>query len=138
MERLAQNMKLTLLDSQASKYSMRGTCPHCRRESVFMMVGAPHVLETTNSFSHDLRQVVSAMQCQGCLEYILGIILYNRTMGRLDGLEHYPLGKPNDSISEDVPEAIRSDFSEALRCRFVDAYNATVKMCHRALESSCI
>jgi hypothetical protein len=30
------------------------------------------------------------------------------------------------------------DFREALRCRFVDAYNATVEMCRRAVQASCI
>jgi hypothetical protein len=82
---------------------------------------------------------VSAMQCQGCLEFILSIIVHNLSTGRLESdVVYYPLGKPDDSVSEDVPEPMRSDFSESLRCRWVKAYNATVKMCHRALEASCI
>jgi hypothetical protein len=51
---------------------------------------------------------------------------------------HYPLGKPRDTVAEEIPNEIKPDFKEALRCRWVDAYNATVEMCRRALESSCI
>jgi hypothetical protein len=51
---------------------------------------------------------------------------------------HYPLGKPNDSVALEIPEHIKPDFSEALRCLWVDAYNATAEMCRRALEASCL
>src|SRR5258707_643439 len=50
---------------------------------------------------------------------------------------HYPVGRPSDNVSSDVPEPIAADFKEALRCRWVDAYNATVEMCRRAIETSC-
>jgi hypothetical protein len=52
--------------------------------------------------------------------------------------DHYPLGSPEDQVAPEVPEHIRVDFQEALRCMFVDAYNATAEMCRRALEASCI
>jgi len=55
-----------------------------------------------------------------------------------DYFEHYPLGKPNDDVASEIPEHIRADFREALRCRFVDANNATVEMCRRAVQASCI
>ena len=53
-------------------------------------------------------------------------------------VEHYPLGKPNDSVACEIPEHIQPDFKEALRCLWVEAYNATAEMCRRALEASCI
>jgi hypothetical protein len=53
-------------------------------------------------------------------------------------VNHYPLGKPDDAVAGEIPDGIKEDFKEALRCRFVDAYNATAEMCRRALESSCI
>ena len=37
-----------------------------------------------------------------------------------------------------APEEIKLDYQEAIRCRFVNAYNATIEMCGRSLESSCI
>jgi len=51
---------------------------------------------------------------------------------------HHPMGSPDDKVPEEVPENIRADFSEALRCQWVKAYNATAEMCRRTVESSCI
>src|SRR5207245_1589530 len=42
------------------------------------------------------------------------------------------------TVANEIPDAIKPDFQEALRCRWVNAYNATVEMCRRALEASCI
>jgi hypothetical protein len=50
---------------------------------------------------------------------------------------HYPVGKPDDSVSPHVPQPIADDFGEALRCRWVKAYNATAEMCRRSLQTSC-
>jgi hypothetical protein len=55
-----------------------------------------------------------------------------------DYVEHYPLDKPNDDVASEIPEHIRADFKEALRCRWVDACNATTEMCRRAVQASCI
>ena len=46
--------------------------------------------------------------------------------------------KPNDDVAQEIPEHIKIDFKEALRCMYVNAYNATAEMCRRALEASCI
>src|SRR4029077_10717711 len=51
---------------------------------------------------------------------------------------HYPIGWADDRVAEEIPDSIKPDFQEALRCRFVKAYNATAEMCRRALEASCI
>jgi Domain of unknown function (DUF4145) len=51
---------------------------------------------------------------------------------------HYPLGKPNDSVAIEIPDHIKDDFREALRCFWVNAYNATAEMCRRAVEASCL
>lgn len=51
---------------------------------------------------------------------------------------HFPLGQPDETVAEEIPEHIKPDFKEALRCLWVDAYNATVEMCRRALEASCL
>ena len=51
---------------------------------------------------------------------------------------HGLLGKPNDDVASEIPENIAADFKEALRCRYVDAYNATVEMCRRAVQASCL
>jgi hypothetical protein len=51
--------------------------------------------------------------------------------------EHYPIGKPNDDVAKEIPSHIAADFKEALRCRFVEAHNATAEMCRRAVQASC-
>ena len=56
----------------------------------------------------------------------------------LSYMEHYPIGIPSDGVSPEIPTNIGADFREALRCRFVDAHNATVEMCRRAVQASCI
>jgi hypothetical protein len=54
--------------------------------------------------------------------------------------EHYPLGKPDDSVPPEVMKAdagIAADFAEALRCQWVKSYKAAVAMCRRSVEASC-
>ena len=50
----------------------------------------------------------------------------------------YPLGKPSDSVAPEVPALITSDFKEALRCLWIEAFKATVAMCRRALQAACV
>lgn len=125
-------MRCTALDANSRQFSLNGECPHCRRAAVFMIVAGPHA---EGVGAHQWR-LCAAMQCQGCLKYILGIVL--QQSGPWNYIEHYPLGKPDDRVAEEIPPNIAADFREALRCRWVDAYNATVEMCRRAVEASCI
>lgn len=116
---------------QPDRFSLSTDCPHCHRPSVFLMVTEayhedPHSGQT---------QLVAALQCQGCQKYVLAVVV--RQDGPWVCREFYPLGTPNDSVEPEVPDDIRLDFQEALRCRFVNAYNATVEMCRRAVETSC-
>jgi hypothetical protein len=119
--------------SENPKFTLRGVCPHCSRDAVFMQTTSVHEEEADRAY-HKLW--IAGMQCQGCNKHILGIAYFDQMGLRYE--DHYPLGKPNDKMSTDIPKAIGADFSEALRCRWVDAYNATVEMCRRAIESSCI
>jgi len=86
--------------------------------------------------------MIAAARCIACNGYILAIIKHvpddTRTSYHWVYDVHYPLGKPDDTVSGSIPEGSRLDFQEALRCRWVNAYNAAVEMCRRALESSCI
>jgi hypothetical protein len=80
----------------------------------------------------------AVLQCQGCKKYILGAVERDSLDKQCSYIEHFPLGRPNDTVAAEVPENIALDFREALRCRWVDAYNATVEMCRRAVQASCI
>jgi hypothetical protein len=79
------------------------------------------------------------MQCQGCQHYILAIVdvPQHQSTGHVYR-EHYPIGAPDQAVADEIPDHIKADFKEALRCIFVDAYNATAEMCRRALEASCL
>jgi hypothetical protein len=81
---------------------------------------------------------VAGMQCQGCLQYILASVRYGPYRGYFGYETHYPLGNPDERVAKEIPDEIKPDFKEALRCRWVDAYNATAEMCRRALEASCL
>jgi hypothetical protein len=130
----SHNMQAALLDPQARKFTLRGVCPHCTRNSVFVLVTST-CMELANSTEE---YWIAGMRCQGCFGYILGIVLWNQYTGNLRYETHHPLGKPDDDVAPEIPEHIQPDFKEALRCLFVDAYNATAEMCRRAIEASCL
>jgi Domain of unknown function (DUF4145) len=129
-----KHMDVTLLEMKGSRFSLSGLCPHCNGRSVFNCV--------TNTFIRDIPgrrgyEWAAAMQCPGCLRYVLGVVEAAGNPPRLSYQAHYPLGAPDDSVDESVPASIASDFSEALRCLWVKSYKAAVAMCRRAVEVSC-
>jgi len=131
-----KQMQCALLDESGSKFSLSGICPHCGRDSVFMIVAGPYS-EYVGVPGYEYRHC-AAMRCQGCLRFILGIIASER--GSFHYVEHYPLGKPDDSVAEEVVAAnpiIALDFAEALRCVWVKSYKAAVAMCRRSVEATC-
>jgi hypothetical protein len=126
-----KHMQCTLLNKDKKQFSLSGTCPHCRRDAVFMIVAGPH----SEYLGEHRTRHCAAMRCQGCLKFILGIAESIHEFYEYE--EHYPLGTPDDSVSPAVPISIASDFSEALRCFFIRSYRACVAMCRRSVEASC-
>jgi len=132
-----KNMELTSIGE--SGFVLRGECPHCQHLAAFSPV--------TKSFTESSGKVregrmITALRCVACYGYILGIVKlvpdqYVSSQSNWVYETHYPLGKAPQLSSSDIPEHIVEDFNEALRCRWADAYNATVEMCRRALQSSC-
>jgi hypothetical protein len=118
-------------------FTLTGTCPHCDAKAAFPTVGT--AFDELNS-GGGAKRSIAVGRCISCREYILGIIKHVIEQNQYVWVyeAHYPLGKPDDNVSTSIPEDIRLDFQEALRCRFVDAYNATIEMCRRSIESSCI
>jgi hypothetical protein len=114
-------------------FVLTGECPHCGNAAAFTPVTTAWI-ERANNWPF---RAIEACRCIACNEYILGIICKDRA-DRWVYQVHFPLGKPDDSVSDEIPDEIKPDFQEALRCRFVDCYNATIEMCGRALEASCI
>jgi hypothetical protein len=124
-----KDMKARTIDYRTNQFSLSGTCPHpqCSRPSVFIL--------KTSAYEYD-QCVMAVLQCQGCFLPILGIV--ENIDYRFKYVTHYPLGSPNDTVAEEIPEHIAEDFREALRCQFAKAYNATAEMCRRALEAACL
>src|SRR5437016_8804707 len=131
-------MEVVLIDVQQRKFSMRGDCPHCSRGSAFLISTSVYVEQNAGGQSAGTDRWVAGMQCQACMKYVLGIAFYNRNTNQFWYEDHYPLGKPQDRVDENVPKAIGDDFREALRCRWVKAYKATVVMCRRAVQTSAL
>lgn len=134
-----KQMKLTTLEAESGKFSLRGECPHCQQGTVFIQVTSVSAEEIEQRY----QRLAVGMQCQGCLEHILAVVMKTRQPGKpstLAYVQHYPLGKPDDSVAEEVAAAnpvIASDFAEALRCLWVKSYKASVAMCRRSVEATC-
>ncbi len=132
-----RDMELSSIADNLNSFAIRGNCPHCEYAAAFQTVTS--VYQGRNG-RHD-QCLVAAARCASCNDFILAILrLESSASGSSKWVydAHHPIGKPSDGGYEDVPEGPRLDFQEALRCRWVDAYNATIEMCRRCLESSCI
>jgi hypothetical protein len=112
-----------------------GGCPHCGNISYFKPVTAAH------SEVHQYWQTLcNAVQCEACKNFALVVGTRNQSLGNIGFTlkAFYPLGRPNDAVDPAVPKEIAEDFSEALRCRWVESPKATVTMCRRSIQTSCL
>ncbi len=114
------------------KIDGRGVCPHCDYPSYFRKEGGAQVYK-----GEDGNYIRCIGECQNCREPILLIGNRQHSTGAYRYFVHYPTGKPNEIVSDEIPERVGTDFREALRCQFVNAHRATTTMCRRALQSSC-
>jgi hypothetical protein len=133
-----RDMEFASISEDGRRFIIRGICPHCGAKAAFPTVTS--IYEKKNG--DQAERLIAAARCAACNDFILAVLKRNWDNRRSDSDwvydTHYPLGKPNDNVNEDIPEGPRFDFQEALRCRWVNAYNATIEMCRRALESSCL
>jgi hypothetical protein len=126
---------------QNGNFALTGICPFpdCNRPSTFVRIQSTNLgIIGSLPSGQSVVKWVAVLQCQGCRKYILGLAQQNQGTLSYTYLEHYPMGSPNDNVASEIPTHISADFKEALRCLFVNAYNATAEMCRRALEASCI
>jgi hypothetical protein len=132
-------MEAVGLDSNGN-FSFRGICPYpaCNRASIFLKINASSAGIRNERPGQAISRIVAILQCQGCQKYILGLVEHTQGYVAYQYLEHYPIGSPDETVAEDVPDHIKDDFKEALRCLWVNAYNATAEMCRRAMEASCL
>ncbi len=132
----SETMELASIWGDGQGFSLRGQCPHCHHHVAFMTVTNPYIEESTVLDS----RMIAAARCTACNGYILAILKTVRVTSQSSKYVyecHYPLGAPDDSIADGIPESIAGDFKEALRCHWVKAWKATVLMCRRSLQVSC-
>jgi hypothetical protein len=136
--------------SQA-EFSLRGSCPHCGDKVSFSKTQDHQYAESVKD-QPEWGRWYPIMRCAGCLGFILAVLRVKETRAQTkysDGHyevtaremiyeTHYPAGSPDDLVDNAVPVNIADDFKEAIRCRWVNAYNATAEMCRRAIQSSCL
>lgn len=130
-----KNMEISSFEPLQGRFVLTGDCPYGPHRAAFLPVSSSYKDERVLG-----DRWIAALQCVSCNKFILGIVGFvpkGDGTATLKCLEHYPVGKPDDSVSTDVPDGIREDFREALRCRWVDAFKATVLLCRRALQVSC-
>src|SRR4051812_31717789 len=116
-------MELSTLDQHG--FVVAGECPHCLKQATFPTVTPPAEL---SEGKHEGRKI-GAARCIACGEFILVLLKLSyigdsRSQWFYD--THYPLGKPDDTVSADVPTPIRTDFQEAIRAEWIKAYKACV------------
>jgi hypothetical protein len=124
-----------LVNFERNGFSLTGECPHCNAKAAFPTVTS---LYEERSQGYPTR-IIAAARCIACQEYILAILNAKVDGNTLEWVyrAHYPLGEPNDVLSEDIPVPVRSDFREAIRAEWIKAYKASVLMCRRSLQASC-
>lgn len=127
------SLELVNPNTNDGRMSARGDCPHCHVRSLFTPVSNPHIVVIGNQvFSN------SMLQCQSCQRIILLVAFRVNVPNALYLYQsHQPVFSDDGAVSELIPENIRNDFKEALRCKSVTALKATVTMCRRALQASC-
>jgi len=140
--RWPRNMIANLLDTHVDTpegihFTLAGMCPHCHRETVFMMVTNPDVETTHGSAYKAYYKAWAVMLCVGCKKHILGAVETENHATDCKYLEHFPLGTPNDDVASEIPDELRPSFQEAIRCCWVRSFQASVLMCRRCLQVSC-
>jgi hypothetical protein len=131
-----KDMRAVTLDGKEG-FSLIGECPHCRHDSVFVQVTDVYSQWIGQFQAGTQVRLVVALRCQGCLRFVLGMATRIGAQA-IRYEEHYPIGSPDDAVAEEIPDHIKPDFQEALRCLWIDAYNATAEMCRRAIEATCL
>ena len=113
----------------AQAYIASFMCPHCN---------------TICSFSGKGVGTCAALYCRGCHK---GVFFQFRSVDLQDievtarisvdhVVDHYP--RTSFTVDSSIPENIADDFKEANMCLGVEAKKATVTMCRRVLQNTCI
>lgn len=104
-------------------------CPNCEHPTIAQEIGALEKPENTN-WKWEWRYVLA--QCKECFGPLL--LTHDAPWDRLERL--WP-NQPVGELSENIPEALRREHSEARTCMKAGAYTAVAVMVRRILEGIC-
>jgi hypothetical protein len=127
-------MELINQNPQTGGFSLRGVCPHCSIASLHIQVAGQFIKPAA---AGQLAEANVLLQCQNCWAIMFVIGKSRERIGGYEYKESFPTGNPEASVDKNIPEGARNDFVEALKCKSVTSYKATVVMCRRALQASC-
>src|SRR5437016_7985033 len=94
------------LASMAEKhFVLRGECPHCRHLAAFPSITSVYAEYRGRPGSG---RWIAGCRCEACNGYILGIVKQVPEAGHGNSFvavydTHYPVGKPDDSLPEEIP-----------------------------------
>ena len=131
----APDMEIVNFATAHQQVGASGACPHCGNISYFKPVTGAY-FELYQSW----QTICNATQCEACKKFALVVGNRNQSNGNVPFTlkAFYPLGRPSDDVDTAVPKEIAEDFREALRCKWVEARKATVTMCRRSIQTSCL
>ena len=105
------DMNANCLPQHPHSFSMQGTCPHCLLKATFLMKTPAHI--ESIPLGAEVR-LWAVLQCQGCLNFICGAV--QKRISNSDTADssryftHYPIGKPDQRVATEIPDAIANDF----------------------------
>src|SRR5579864_920811 len=105
------DMKAVSLGPPQGLFSLRGTCPHCRDTAGFVLAGtSPNAGGGAVFIPASSNLMWGIMQCQSCLSLILACATRSpQNASDWTYSKHYPMGKPDDSVAEEIPPNIAAD-----------------------------
>lgn len=127
-------MQLVAQNAQQGTFSARGLCPHCSLPSFLAFSAGPFIRPADQNRPAECHLLARCQNCEGVV-YLVGT--RNAATNLFEYRESFPLGNPEVSVDKTIPSGVRDDFVEALKCKSVVSYKATVVMCRRALQASC-
>jgi hypothetical protein len=117
-------------------YTLR--CPHCNNSSNLTAISLPHY---PSLMRYKVKRVGLVYKCDACNEPIFLkflVIRYEPLSYFIEISDTYETVE--NSIEtfefEFLPENVKNDFSEALKCYSISAYNAFASMCRRSIQSA--
>jgi hypothetical protein len=128
------DMKVVNENPGNGAYCVRGVCPHCSIPTLHIFGAVPLIKAADGQRPAESNVLVQCQNCQG-VTYV--VASRNPVANSYEYKESFPLENAEASVDGTIPPGVRDDFVEALKCKSVRSYKATVTMCRRALQASC-